>query len=151
MPFGWSENAPTVKAARDGNEHLQLAQESLRDLLDDPRVPAEVRDSLAGDYAQVQVMLDKLEQGHIHIAAVGRVSVGESATLNALLGEDRFSTSPLHGKTSGQFGHWQEYQSGGVFLIDTPGLTRWTVNPGSAWPTRWRPVRTWCYSWWMGI
>ncbi len=123
MPFGWSENAPTVKPPRDGNEHLQLAQESLRDLLDDPRVPAEVRDSLAGDYAQVQVMLDKLEQGHIHIAAVGRVSVGKSATLNALLGEDRFSTSPLHGETKqAQFGHWQEYQSGGVFLIDTPGL-----------------------------
>ena len=50
-------------------------------------MPAAVRESLAEDYAQVQAMLDKLEHGHIHIAVFGRVSVGKSATLNALLGE----------------------------------------------------------------
>jgi small GTP-binding protein len=68
-------------------------------------------------------MLDKLEQGHIHIAAFGRVSVGKSATLNALLGEQRFSISPLHGETKRtQMGAWDECRSGGIFLIDTPGL-----------------------------
>lgn len=123
MPFGGTAKAPSDTPPLDGNDHLQLARDSLRELLDDPRVPQEVRDSLADDYAQVQNMLDKLDQGHIHIAAVGRVSVGKSATLNALLGQDRFSTSPLHGETKhAQFGRWDEYQSGGVFLIDTPGL-----------------------------
>jgi len=49
--------------------------------------------------------------------------VGKSATLNALLGVDRFSTSPLHGETKrAQTGRWEEYDSGGVYLIDTPGL-----------------------------
>ncbi len=68
-------------------------------------------------------MLDKLEHGHVHVAAFGRVSVGKSATLNALLGEQRFSTSPLHGETrQTQMGRWTEYQSGGIFLIDTPGI-----------------------------
>jgi len=86
-------------------------------------VPAEVRAALALDYEQVQSMLEKLEHGHIHIAACGRVSVGKSATLNALLGAERFSTSPLHGETKrAQIDAWEEYQSGGVFLIDTPGL-----------------------------
>ncbi len=86
-------------------------------------MPNEVRDALAQDYAQVQLMLEKLEHGHIHIAAFGRVSVGKSATLNALLGKEQFSTSPLHGETKkAQIGVWSEYQSGGVFLIDTPGL-----------------------------
>jgi small GTP-binding protein len=107
----------------DGDEHLQLARESLRELLEDERVPPRVREALAEDYAQVQALLDKLEHGHIHIAAFGRVSVGKSATLNALLGEERFSTSPLHGETRHtQMGAWPEYQSGGVYLIDTPGL-----------------------------
>ncbi len=106
-----------------GDSHLALARESLRELLADPRVPVEVRESLALDYAQVQAMLDKLEEGHLHVAAFGRVSVGKSATLNALLGEQRFSTSPLHGETRRtQMGRWSEYQSGGVFLIDTPGI-----------------------------
>jgi small GTP-binding protein len=102
---------------------LDLARESLRELVDDSRIPPEVRDALADDYRQVQAMLEKLEHGHIHIAAFGRVSVGKSATLNALLGESRFSTSPLHGETkASQMGQWDEQGSGGVFLIDTPGL-----------------------------
>jgi small GTP-binding protein len=82
-----------------------------------------VRAALEEDYGQVEAMLEKLDQGHIHIAAFGRVSVGKSATLNALLGERHFSTSPLHGETRAtQMGKWEEYHTGGVFLIDTPGL-----------------------------
>ncbi|KOR30239.1 hypothetical protein TI04_06705 [Achromatium sp. WMS2] len=107
----------------DGDDHLALAEDSLRKLLNDPTVPTEVRASLSEDYTQVQTMLDKLEHGHVHIAAFGRVSVGKSATLNALLGVEQFSTSPLHGETkNAQMGLWAEHQSGGIFLIDTPGI-----------------------------
>ncbi len=106
-----------------GDEHLDLARESLEELLDDKRVPEEVREALAEDYQQVQGMLDKLDQGQIHIVVFGRVSVGKSATLNALLGKEVFATSPLHGETkTTQTGEWEEFQSGGVLLIDTPGL-----------------------------
>ena len=70
----------------DGDDHLALARESLRDLLDDQRVPPPVRKALADEYQQLQVLLEKIEQGHIHIAVFGRVSVGKSALLNALLG-----------------------------------------------------------------
>lgn len=91
--------------------------------MDDPRIPPEVRESLAEDYRQVEAMLEKLEQGALHVAAFGRVSVGKSALLNALLGEDRFSTSPLHGETrASAMGRWEAYPTGGVYLIDTPGL-----------------------------
>ncbi len=111
------------QAKTRGDAHLDLARESLRDLVQDPRIPPEVRDALAEDYAQVEAMLEKLEQGHIHVAAFGRVSVGKSATLNALLGEPRFSTSPLHGETkASQAGRWEEFNAGGIFLVDTPGL-----------------------------
>jgi len=103
--------------------HLDLARESLRELVQDQRIPPEVRASLVEDYRQVEAMLEKLEQGHIHIAVFGRVSVGKSALLNALLGEERFSTSPLHGETKASaMGRWEEYHTGGVYLVDTPGL-----------------------------
>ncbi len=106
-----------------GDQHLALARESLRELLEDQRIPAQVREALAEDYAEVQQMLERLENGQLQIAAFGRVSVGKSALLNALLGEQRFSTSPLHGETkAAQRGHWQEYQAHGVFLVDTPGI-----------------------------
>jgi len=89
----------------------------------DQRIPSQVRESLIDDYRQVEAMLEKLDQGHIHIAIFGRVSVGKSAILNALLGEDRFSISPLHGETKASaIGKWEECRTGGVYLIDTPGL-----------------------------
>ena len=120
---GGSPAAPKPPGGEGEPGHLDLARESLRELVADPRIPPEVREALAEDYRQVEAMLAKLEQGHIHIAVFGRVSVGKSATLNALLGERHFTTSPLHGETKGtQMGRWEEYESGGVYLIDTPGL-----------------------------
>lgn len=68
-------------------------------------------------------MLQKLEQGEIHIAVLGEVSVGKSSLLNALLGEARFNTSPLHGETRKPAeARWEEARSGGVHLLDTPGI-----------------------------
>ncbi len=105
------------------DSHLDLARDSLKLLLQDKRLPPEARAELADDFAQVQAMLDKLEHGHIHIAVLGRVSVGKSSVLNALIGERRFSTSALHGETKkNEMAHWDEQESGSLFLIDTPGI-----------------------------
>jgi small GTP-binding protein len=103
--------------------HLDQARDSLEQLLQDQRLPPEVRAELADDFGQVQAMLDKLEHGHIHIAVLGRVSVGKSSVLNALIGEQRFSTSALHGETrKNEMTHWDEQESGSLYLIDTPGI-----------------------------
>jgi len=121
---GWrSPNANGNDASDRGAHHLTLARESLTELIDDPRLPSGIRESLAQDYAAVAAMLDKLEHGHLHIAAVGRVSTGKSSLLNALVGEPRFAVSPLHGETrQSSMERWQEVSAGGVYLIDTPGL-----------------------------
>ena len=106
-----------------GADHLELARESLTELIDDARLPAGVREALANDYRAVAAMLEKLEHGHLHIAVFGRVSTGKSSLLNALIGERRFAVSPLHGETRhADMQAWQEQDVGGVFLIDTPGL-----------------------------
>ena len=63
------------------------------------------------------------EHGHVHVAVLGRVSVGKSSLLNALLGREVFSVSPLHGETQrSSMQAWREEEAGGVYLIDTPGL-----------------------------
>lgn len=106
-----------------GSAHLDLARESLRELIDDSRLPPGVRDSLAHDYESVQAMLDKLQHGHLHIAVFGRVSTGKSSLLNALIGEPKFAVSPLHGETrQSSMQAWSEVEANGVYLIDTPGL-----------------------------
>lgn len=103
--------------------HLDRARDSLELLLQDRRLPPEARAELAEDFRQVEAMLDKLEHGHIHIAVLGRVSVGKSSLLNALIGAQRFSTSALHGETKTHaMAHWDEQASGSLYLIDTPGI-----------------------------
>ncbi len=109
--------------APSGGDHLGLARESLRELLQDERLPAGIRESLSHDYEAVQAMLDKIEHGHLHLSVFGRVSTGKSSLLNALIGEQRFSVSPIHGETRySAMEAWTEQEAGGVFLIDTPGL-----------------------------
>lgn len=119
----WSRKKPKTEAPDGGEAHLDIAKESLRELIEDSRLPAGIRESLAEDYAAVQGMLDKLQHGHLHIAAVGRVSTGKSSLLNALIGEEKFTVSPLHGETRvSSMQPWSEIEASGVFLIDTPGL-----------------------------
>lgn len=122
-----SEDTPLEEvpkpASSQGDTHLQLATESLRQLLEDPRIPDEIRNNLRDDYTQVQGMLDKLEHGHLHVAVFGRVSVGKSSLLNALIGKPVFSVSVLHGETRHiNMQQWEEYADGGIYLIDTPGI-----------------------------
>ncbi len=124
---GWLGKSSSAKSSPQSapgqSEHLQLAQDNLRELLEDERLPASIRETLEDDFGQVQAMLEKLEHGHLHIAVFGRVSVGKSALLNALLGEERFSVSPLHGETrQSDLAAWREIEVAGVYLIDTPGI-----------------------------
>jgi GTPase len=126
----WKRSAPDSAradtpgaAAEGGAQHLEMVRESLRELIDDARVPVAVRQALSRDYADVEATLDKIEHEHVYIAVFGRVSVGKSALLNALLGEDRFAVSPLHGATQdSERVPWRMQQTGGLYLIDTPGI-----------------------------
>lgn len=119
----WTREKQNPDTRDGGSSHLELARESLRDLIDDNRLPAGVRESLAQDYDAVAAMLEKLQHGHLHISAFGRVSTGKSSLLNALIGEPKFTVSPLHGETrKASMEQWSEIEAGGVFLIDTPGL-----------------------------
>ena len=122
MPgWPWKKKSADDKAER--SDHLGLARESLRELVGDERLPPGIRESLSRDYEAVQAMLDKIEHGHLHLSVFGRVSTGKSSLLNALIGEERFSVSPIHGETRfSAMEAWDEKEAGGVYLIDTPGL-----------------------------
>lgn len=92
-------------------------------LVSDKHVPKNIRYSLTEDYLQLESMLRKLKQGQIHITTIGRVSVGKSSLLNALLGHKQFETSPIHGETKNvAMETWPTVKRGNVQLIDTPGI-----------------------------
>ena len=118
-----SDDTNNHKEDDKGDSNIDLAKESLSQLLDDSRVPDSVRNILREEYKQLRVMMEKLEKGLLHIAVFGRVSVGKSSVLNALLGKQAFSVSILHGETKTEgIEEWQEVDAGGVYLIDTPGI-----------------------------
>lgn len=106
-----------------GEGPLWQVRDSLHGLLEDARIPAEVRTTLEADFGAVEQLLERLENGHLDVVVLGRVSVGKSSLLNALLGRDAFRTSPLHGETTiTDRRAWSTVADGQIHLCDTPGL-----------------------------
>ncbi len=69
--------------------------------------------------------LQRLEQQRLRVAVFGRVGVGKSSLLNALLGEAHFATDVAHGCTRRQQERtWPQPIQGlsSVDLVDTPGI-----------------------------
>ncbi len=109
-------------AARDNDGSVRVA-DSLRNLLDDPTIPASVRSELATDFSRIESMLARLERGELHVAVFGRVSTGKSALCNALLGREAFQVGVLHGTTTDAAqATLDEARHDGLVLIDTPGI-----------------------------
>lgn len=105
------------------DRHLASAIASLRALLDDPDLPAELRRGLAPEFEEIEQMIERLQHGQLHVAVFGRVSVGKSALLNALIGSEQFKVGVLHGSTrERQLAHWGAVGASAVHLIDTPGI-----------------------------
>ncbi len=117
LPSDSSDNADEL------NKSLAKTQSDLDNLLKEKRLTKTSREILAEDRRQLNRIIEKLEQQQFHIAVFGRVSVGKSSLLNALLGQVHFSTSVLHGETKQTAGiEWTVYQDHALQFIDTPGI-----------------------------
>ena len=116
--------SPAGKAVEAGPEaHLLEANRNIRELIEDTNIPSAVRAELSEEFEEISTISDKLRKSEIHIAAFGRVGVGKSSLLNALLHLNAFSTSPLHGETrSEERAAWRSHRDGNVILVDTPGI-----------------------------
>jgi GTPase SAR1 family protein/uncharacterized protein (DUF697 family) len=112
-----------AKTETEADQHLLQANRHLRDLLEDTTIPSAVRAGLSREFDEIDVISRKLRDEEIHIAAFGRVGVGKSSLLNALLQKNVFSTSPLHGETREETrASWHSLKQGHLILIDTPGI-----------------------------
>ena len=127
--------------APNGNNASTQAAASLRKLIDDPDIPEAVRKAMVSEFAELARALAKLNSDEVHIAAFGRVSVGKSALLNALIGREEFVVGVLHGTTtSAEQEPWRKSlaeqatrhastsvavsssDGASIHVIDTPGI-----------------------------
>ena len=67
---------------------------------------------------------EELESNEINIAIIGRVNVGKSSTLNALLGQERSVVSNIAGTTIDPVDETIEIDGKKVTFVDTAGLRR---------------------------
>jgi small GTP-binding protein len=115
----WLKRPKTKKP----EQHLLNTNQHIQTLLTDTGIPSLVRQELFQEFAEMEAISEKLQHSEIHIAAFGRVGTGKSSLLNALIGREVFSTSPLHGETRiQQRSQWDSINSDHVVLIDTPGI-----------------------------
>ncbi len=66
----------------------------------------------------------QLDDGEIKVAIIGRVNVGKSSILNALVGEERSVVSPIAGTTIDPVDETFEYKDKNITFVDTAGLRR---------------------------
>ena len=89
------------------------------------RLTPSERTALASEWSSLQGQIQRLQRRRPRVAVLGRVGVGKSSLLNALLGDDAFATDVAHGSTRHEEERpWREPIPGleGVDLVDTPGL-----------------------------
>lgn len=116
--------------------NYQQAQASLTAIVEQIDLDTTEKQGLEKEISHLCTMLENLNQGVVQIAAFGLVGRGKSSLLNALLGEQVFTTGPVHGVTqTQQSASWQLNQADGLStvtisgwgnaqlqLIDTPGI-----------------------------
>ena len=66
----------------------------------------------------------EVDDGEIKVAIIGRVNVGKSSILNALVGEERSVVSPIAGTTIDPVDESFEYKDKNITFVDTAGLRR---------------------------
>jgi|TARA_R110002033_G_scaffold802_6_gene7737 GTP-binding protein len=78
-----------------------------------------------GEYPlEDEIVEEEVDDNNIKVAIIGRVNVGKSSILNALIGQERSVVSPIAGTTIDPVDESFEYKDKNITFVDTAGLRR---------------------------
>lgn len=85
-----------------------------------------IEDMLLEDNLEEEEQQTKKDEpdNHLRVAIIGKVNVGKSSILNALVGEERSVVSPVAGTTIDPVDETFEYEGKTITFVDTAGLRR---------------------------
>ena len=92
------------------------------DFYDDEYEDEELSDDSYNEVEPEEVIED--DETQIKVAIIGKVNVGKSSILNALIGEERSVVSPIAGTTIDPVDESFEYKEKNITFVDTAGLRR---------------------------
>ena len=108
-------NLETV--AREEAEALKKQREENFEFDDDEDFSSEGIESLEEETVEI-------DDSKINVAIIGRVNVGKSSVLNAIVGAERSVVSPIAGTTIDPVDESFEYKEKQITFVDTAGLRR---------------------------
>ena len=111
-------NLDTV--AREEAELLQKQREEAFDYDDNQDYSSENN----GNFESEEVVVEEIDDNKIKVAIIGRVNVGKSSMLNAILGEERSVVSPIAGTTIDPVDESFEFKDKEITFVDTAALRR---------------------------
>ena len=76
------------------------------------------------EYVPDQLLEDKLSEGTIRLAFLGRPNVGKSSMINAIMGQERMMVSEIAGTTRDSVDTLLSYNKYNYLLVDTAGIRR---------------------------
>lgn len=109
-------DAQSLQDLSDAQRTLREALESLKKEVWSRLRPAE-RKAIEEEFKQADELLERLKSGLVWVALFGKVSVGKSSTINAILEVDLAPVDVLHGTTT----RADTYPHKSWILVDVPG------------------------------
>ncbi len=114
-----SHNRGTKKLINWIDSELPKEQEPELELKEDDEINFE--DFIESNEIEI---VEEEETNEIKVAIIGRVNVGKSSLLNALVGEDRSVVSPIAGTTVDPVDEQFEYKDKLITFVDTAGIRK---------------------------